>query len=57
MELDINDIGNVLLIFFGGLVVLSFFISFFCCAPSFGPVDREQLRDEERDPLLPQTTT
>lgn len=42
------SIGNALLFLFCGLVVLSFFISFFCCAPRFGPIER----DPETAPLL-----
>lgn len=43
------DIGNALLLFFCGLVILSFFVSFFCCAPRFGPAERDL---EEQAPLL-----
>ena len=41
-------IGHALLFLFCALVILSFLVSFFCCAPRFGP--REE--DIEREPLL-----
>lgn len=34
-------VGEALLFLFCGLVILSFFISFFCCAPRFGPPEED----------------
>ena len=41
-------VGEALLFLFCGLVILSFFISFFVCAPSLGPPEE----DIEQAPLL-----